>query len=335
VGKKKHEIARQAEKIKEENNMNPEKNMNTLDQAITEYGFELKLAGKSEKCVMALKRFKDYINESNMNFLYMKIKDAMDFQTYLTVKTTAKGKNLSSHYILFVISRTCSFYEFLRKKGFVYSNPFSEIKRMKQKKLLPRNILSEENMDMFLKHFRNFLAGNDLAEKKTFYQIHVIGELMYSTGARINEVAKLKPEDIDFYRGVVKIEDSKSGKMRDVILNSYAEKVLRIYVDMRKYALSDRIDREKNLLFGTVQNIKTKLNRVLQAESKKLNLGRFTSHGFRHALGYHLLRGGADIRFIQEILGHRSLNTTQIYTKVDKEDLKNVIDEFHPRKIRI
>ena len=77
-----------------------------------------------------------------------------------------------------------------------------------------------------------------------------------------------------------------------------------------------------------------KLNNFLNKESEKLGLGHFSSHNFRHALGYHLLRSGCDIRYIQGILGHKELNTTQIYTKVDKDDLKEVLEQYHPRQFK-
>ena len=73
------------------------------------------------------------------------------------------------------------------------------------------------------------------------------------------------------------------------------------------------------------------LNTILNKESKRLGFGHFSSHNFRHAVGYHLLRAGCDIRYIQSILGHKKLSSTQIYTRVDKEDLRRIIDKYHPR----
>ena len=73
------------------------------------------------------------------------------------------------------------------------------------------------------------------------------------------------------------------------------------------------------------------LNTFLNKESERLGFGKFSSHNFRHAVGYHLLKNGCDIRHIQSILGHKKLSSTQIYTKVDKEDLRSVIDKYHPR----
>ena len=228
-----------------------------------------------------------------------------------------------------------SFYDYLKKMKLIHSNPFPEVKRIKTGTVLPKNILNESEMNAFLAHLKRFGKGSDLARRKGMYKAHVVSELMYSTGARINEVMKLKAADIDFTRGTVRITDSKTAQVREGVLNSYAEKVLRIYVEeMRDYVIFGMNNGDAGLLFGSKAHLKTWLNGILGEEIESLGFGRFTSHHFRHAVGYHLLRGGCDIRFIQEILGHRLLATTQIYTKVDKDDLKSVIDEYHPRTLK-
>jgi integrase/recombinase XerD len=179
------------------------------------------------------------------------------------------------------------------------------------------------------------MNGRTLTEKRQLYKAHVIGELMYSTGMRVNEVASLKEKDINFYRGIVTVYDSKTGKKREAILNTFAGKVVEIYVNQtRPFVMFGKNNADTALLFGAKTNLRTWLNGILDRESKNLGLGKFTTHNFRHAVGYHLLRGGCDIRFIQEILGHEALHSTQVYTKVDKEDLKNVIDTYHPRTMR-
>jgi integrase/recombinase XerD len=76
------------------------------------------------------------------------------------------------------------------------------------------------------------------------------------------------------------------------------------------------------------------VNAELAKAVKKLSMKRITSHVFRHAFGFHMLRAGCDIRHIQAFLGHESLSSTEVYTKVEKEDLKRVIDTYHPRRWR-
>lgn len=304
-----------------------------IQKQFENYLADCELRGKNMRLKQSLKRFIEYAESREIDLSAMKEKDAAEFQVYLSGRTTAKGKSFSRAYIHNIVSNTSSFYEFLKRKKLAHMNPFADLQRTKKEKSLPRNLLTEEEMDGFLKHLRNFTRGKDATERKVFYRAHVAAELMYSTGARVNEIAKLRVSDIDLSRGVATIEDSKSGKVREVILNSYTEKILGIFLELRPLLFQGTGSwfMDKELLFGSRTSMPIWFNRVLTVESKKLGHGRFTSHSFRHSVGYHLLRGGCDIRFIQEILGHRKLYSTQIYTRVDKGDLKGVLDNFHPR----
>ncbi len=161
----------------------------------------------------------------------------------------------------------------------------------------------------------------------------IICELLYSTGLRISEAVALKTEDIDLIRGTVSVIGGKGGFNRTALLNDYARIILSIYInEIRPLILTEWHD--DSLLFGTVSwgRFGKFVNEGLKEYSTELKLPAIRSHGFRHALGYHLLRSGCPIRSIQEILGHKALKNTEIYTRVDKEDLKGVLDRFHPRK---
>lgn len=304
---------------------------------LAEFIADLELQNRSSKNArFSLGNYFDYLNSFSADFRRITIREAASFQEYLVTKTDEKGGiRYSRSSVCGITGLISTFYEFLKRRKIIHSNPFLEITRIKHGKTLPKNILNEEKMDKFLRHLRKFSQGKDIIARRNLYKAHVISELMYSTGARINEIESLKPSDIDFIKGLARIKDTKSGKYRDVILNEYASKVLTIYISMREYVLFGKNNADMTLLFGAKYNLQTQLNALLNAESKKLGLGKFTSHHFRHALGYHLLRNGCDIRYIQEILGHRALNTTQVYTRVDKEDLKNIIDAFHPRRLKL
>jgi site-specific recombinase XerD len=303
----------------------------------TEYLSETRRTGGSTKHVTySMKIFFHYLKDAGLSLFMLKIRHAQDFQVYLTTSTNEDGSmRFTRASVLNIVGSVSNFYEYLRKKKYIHANPFSELDRVRRSDALPRNILSEANMDIFLKHLKAFMNGRTLTEKRQLYKAHVIGELMYSTGMRVNEVASLKEKDIDFYRGIVTVHDSKTGKKREAILNSFAEKVMALYInDMRPFVMFGKNKADTSLLFGAKTNLRTWLNEILNRESQKLGFGKFTTHNFRHAVGYHLLRGGCDIRFIQEILGHEALHSTQVYTRVDKEDLKNVIDSYHPRKLK-
>jgi site-specific recombinase XerD len=278
--------------------------------------------------------FFKWVNDFGFDFIHLCIAEAQEYQLYLCTKTNEDG---SVHYsrvtVSTMVDRIRRFYEYLRKIKVIHSNPFNEIQTIRQKKTIPKNILNEEEMSKFLRHFREFNKAKNLIERRRLYRAHVLAEFMYSTGARINEVMKVRREDIDFLRGTVIVYDDKTGKSRECILNEYAAKVLQIFIEeMRSYALVSNIKRSDSL-FGAGSSLVVWFNGVLTSESAKLGLSKVTTHHFRHAVGFHLLRAGCDIRYIKEILGHEELGTTQIYTKVDKQDLKSVIDKFHPRKI--
>jgi integrase/recombinase XerD len=127
------------------------------------------------------------------------------------------------------------------------------------------------------------------------------------------------------------VKCSKGGKERITFLNDYTSRVLRIYVREMK----DIVNRNKGkkTIFGITDRatITDTYHKYLNRVCEKHGVGRFTSHSFRHTLGFHLLRRGCDMRYIQLMLGHEDMNTTTIYTKVDKGDLRNELDRHHPR----
>jgi len=303
-----------------------------------EYLEELKSAGRSVKNPQGhLKQFFAYSVENEIEFLRLRLPEAQDFQLYLVTRTNDAGSPAyCKATISTVVGSLTTFYDYLRKRKLIPANPFREIRKVKRMKGLPKNILNEAQMSAFLKTLKEFWKGADLTERRKLYKAHVIAEFMYSTGSRINEVMKLTADDIDFLRGTVAVRDSKTGKSRECILGEYAAKVLKIYVeDTREYVLFGKNGGDARLLFGSKTNLKTWLNAFLGAECGKLGLPKVTTHHFRHAVGYHLLRAGCDIRYIQELLGHEKLSTTEVYTKVDKEDLRAVLDRFHPRTLRL
>lgn len=280
-----------------------------------------------------LKIYFSYLEGLDLPYLSVRISDAQEFQHYLSTLTGPDGK---AHYAVSSISTMIgcltAFYDYLKLKKLTCINPFTEIRKIKQQKILPRNILNEEEMQTLLLNLRNFMKGGDLIQRRNLYKTHLLAELMYSTGARINEIVSLKPSDVDLIRGTVRIHDTKTNQVRDCILNSYTEKVLRIFIEqMRDLVLFGKNGGDTDYLFGSRNNIRITFNRVLNMMSESLEFGTFKSHGIRHAVGVHLLNAGCDIRYIQEILGHKDLTSTQIYTRVSKEDLKSVLDRYHPR----
>ncbi len=313
------------------------------DNILQEYIQHLKQEKRPTHVIQShLKTYFTYLDEMGIDFLRTTITEAQNFQGSLTMK---KGKDASPHYasitVLSMLNGITSFYDYLKTRKLMHANPFKEIDRIREEKRLPRDILSEDDMKKTLTVFKNFIKGETLTEKRQLYKAHVISELMYSTGARIHEIECLTINDIDFIRGVVILRDSKTSVERYGILNEYTSLVLRIYVEKtRPLVLTERSNND--YLFGAPRTLRKYINKMMKiALAESVNDKRkskkdihFTSHCFRHSMASHLLKNKCDIRFIQEILGHRSIQSTQVYTRVVKEDLRGIIDSYHPRSFQ-
>ncbi|MCF0242545.1 MAG: tyrosine-type recombinase/integrase, partial [Treponema sp.] len=142
--------------------------------------------------------------------------------------------------------------------------------------------------------------------------------------------------NIDLANRKVFVPEGKGGKSRTAFLTGYACDVLEEYMkNGRKAVFGNYWRPEAEKLFGASKSrLAAVLNEELFEVCSELEIPVITSHGFRHSLGTHLLQNGCDMRYIQVILGHESIGTTQVYTNVYKEDLRNSIDEFHPRNYR-
>lgn len=271
-----------------------------------------------------------YLAEKKLEYCHVKRGEALEFRGWLI----EKGKGCGSYTkgtIRNYIATAKIYFDYLKRKKIVYANPFALLYRIREEKLLPKNILNENEMSRLLDGLRQYDERKNLHDKKTGYLCHVIAELMYSTGMRISEAACIGKEDIDFTGNVITLTKTKEKRVRKVFLNGYAKQVLQIYMEeMREFVLRGNA---KERLFGyKVKSLSNMLNRELKNISKKKKLKPADSKGFRHAVGYHLLRAGCNIRYIQAILGHNSIRSTEVYTRVDKKDLKKVMDKYHPRK---
>lgn len=276
----------------------------------------------------------DYLEEKGLEANEIRIKEAIEYQNHLVSSCKKDGGQYSKRTINAYIVAVTNFYNYLKRSGIIYANPFKEIRKIRGEFKIPSNLLKEKGINIFLAELGKYWEDKNLRDKITAYKVHVIAELMYSTGLRIFEVANLKVENIDFARGIIKLR-GKQNIERFVILNEYSREILRLFIgNMRELIFNER-NKDNESLFGAGwEAFQKTVNRRLKKVSTKLKYQNFTSHNFRHCLGFHLLRAGCDIRYIQAILGHKLLRNTEIYTKVEKEDLKNVLDKFHPRQLR-
>ncbi len=229
------------------------------------------------------------------------------------------------------ISSVRAFFRYLLRENEVSRNPFSSLRGPRVRKTLPKTLSVADVgrlLDRPAADFRDGMLG-----EYPSYRDKAVFEFLYSTGCRVGEIAAVKWGDIDFARGGL-IVRGKGGKDRLVILGSKAIEALhslRRAVSARRanlagddspVFLSDR--------FGKIypRFVERRMKRYLAEAGLSSSL---TPHKLRHSFATHLLDAGADLRSVQEMLGHASLSTTQIYTHVSVERLKNEYAKAHPR----
>lgn len=153
-----------------------------------------------------------------------------------------------------------------------------------------------------------------------------IMETLYSTGMRVSELVGINIADIDFHSGIVKVR-GKGSKERILPVGNHALNAIQLYLEKRK---ADNEALFLNKFHGRLTE--RSVARMIEKYMKKAAMHlRVSPHTFRHSFATHLLDNGADLRAVQEFLGHSSLSTTQIYTHVTTERLKQVYDKTHPR----
>ncbi len=222
------------------------------------------------------------------------------------------------------ISGIKSFYKFLLIDGTISSDPTALLESPKIGRKLP-DILSMEEIDLLI-------DGVDLS-KAEGQRNKAMLETLYSCGLRVSELVGLKITNLHFDQGFIKVE-GKAGKERLIPVSDRAVDEITDYLNGYRKSLSVSADSE-NILFLNRRG--RKLSRVMiftiiKNLAEKVKLGKKISpHTFRHSFATHLINGGADLRVVQELLGHESILTTEIYTHLDSEYLKSTIQQFHPR----
>lgn len=240
--------------------------------------------------------------------------DYLKLRKYLVI---LKEKNLKSRSVYRRISCLRSFFKFLSREGYVKTNPVLSLSSPKQEKHLP-SFLTEEEVTRLI----DSAAGND----ESGLRDRAILEIFYSTGMRISEVAGLSVEDIDSISGVVKAK-GKGKKERMLPVGEHALRAIRNYLNKRKKK-SEAVFLNKNGKRITDRGIRNIVSKYMRIVSLRHGI---SAHTLRHSFATHLLNRGADLRSVQELLGHANLSTTQIYTHLTTEKLKSVYDKAHPR----
>lgn len=222
------------------------------------------------------------------------------------------------------ISSIRSFFKFLVYDGKLQNNPTTLLEAPKIGRKLP-NILTVEEIDAMLNAVEMY--------KPEGQRNKAIIEMLYSCGLRVSELINIKLSNINFRLGVLKIE-GKGNKERIIPLSKNAKAEIKQYLKVYRDYL-DIEEEYKDTLFLNKRG--SALSRVMVFNiikhlSKRANIKKNVSpHTFRHSFASHLVSGGADLRAVQDMLGHESILTTEIYTHLDDHYLKDTINKFHPR----
>lgn len=283
-----------------------------------------------------VRRFQRWLESGGIGMGDIDRRVARSYQQELFAYVSEKGGEYSPRTVCAYRYAASLWCRFLEESGRIQANPFRVLRMPRTPKTVLSGVLKEAEMEKVLDSFTRWdEAGVSVKRRARRYLAHVVAELQYASGLRIAEVAALKVNDIDLERRLIIVREGKWGRDRIAYLSEYAAGILSIYIRrMRPLVLDGHHRGNPDSLFGCGHEALSHCQNAQLAEVASSLGCKLTSHGFRHALGYHLLRAGCPLRQIQEILGHRNIKDTEAYTKVDVSSVQAVLDQLHPRGAR-
>jgi len=276
---------------------------------------------------MALKKFIHWCNERDLEQPQHITKPILErYQRYLYYyrKTDGQPLTFGSQYAL--LTPIKSFFKWLTKENYLLYNPASELELPKKPKCLPKTILHIDDIEKILKQ-TDTQSDEGIRDRAMM-------EVLYSTGIRRAELASLMIYDIDSRRQTLMVRKGKNQKDRYLPIGKRALNWIETYRhQVRDYYIAGQddgvlflTDKGKPFKRGTLSN---RIKRYIKKSGLDV---QGSCHLFRHAMATHMLENGADIRFIQAMLGHTDLSTTQIYTQVSIQKLRQIHAATHPAK---
>ena len=292
--------------------------MNKLSELIPEFIRYLLIdKGYSSNTIESYKRDLDKFLEYNKDKDINKIsnENLKEYIKYL------KNENLNEKSIARNISSLKSFYKFLVISKYTTNNPSEVLFLPKVRKSLPNTLTEEEILKLL-----------DIEVNDNFsYRNKAMLELMYATGLRVSELTNLKLQDIDLSQDIVRTF-GKGSKERVIPIGDYAKEYLEKYI----YEYRSSMLKKESSEYLFLNNRGKQMTRqgffkiIKKIANEKGITKELSPHTLRHSFASHLLKYGADLRTIQELLGHSDISTTQIYTHITNEELKKNYNDFHP-----
>jgi len=265
-----------------------------------------------------LNKFKTFLKDSNIvDHFELKKEQILNFLRFL-------HQDQSESSISRILSTLRSFYKFFVREGTCRKNPWIQISNpRKPKKML--KVLSIEEVGRFLESIP--------CSTKLELRDKAMLELLYSCGLRVGEIINLRLQDIDFDEELIRFI-GKGDKERITPVGRKGLLYLDRYIKISRY----KIEQEHKSDYVFLNKYGNKITRqgfwkILKKYAKRINIDKnIYPHIFRHSFATHMLQRGADLRTVQELLGHSSISTTEIYTSLNKEHIKDAYFKYHPRE---
>lgn len=272
-----------------------------------------------------IEEFSEYLKTEGFGtLLSINVKNVPRYYLSHLTSSNFKSKSISRK-----LSSLRTFYRFLMNEGIFSENPFEDIETPKADRTLPKVLYKDEIDAIF----------NSIDTKTAFGKRDMlILELLYGSGLRVSELCSLEESNIDFANELIKVF-GKGHKERYVPMNEHTVKALHEYIQVgrKEILLKKELDDPKKLLLNhrgtelTPRGVRVILDNIISKTSENTHIH---PHMLRHTFATHLLDGGADLRSVQEMLGHSHLSSTQIYTHVSSEQMKKSYMANHPGQNR-
>ena len=294
-------------------------------QALTDYQHYLRIerglsANSIENYRYDIVKFINYLEEHEIQISPLKISEEKIQEFIYEVSKSMSARSQSR-----IISGLRSFFDYLVFEDYRKDNPLELIESPKIGRKLP-DTLSTEEIDRLIESI-------DLSHPQG-ERNRCILETLYSCGLRVSELITLKLSDLYFDEGFIRVV-GKGDKQRLVPISPLTVKFINLYIDQIRVHLPIQKGFEDTLFLNRrgKQLTRAMIFTIVKQTAVKAGIKKKISpHTFRHSFATHLLENGADLRSIQQMLGHESIITTEIYMHLDRTHLKEVLEKFHPRK---
>lgn len=293
-------------------------NAKSVSEFLAYLSIERGLADNTVKAYQRdLAKYQAFLEQKKVSYNTATAADITEFFNNL------KQKNFSPASLARLTATLRAFYKFLLMEGLIKSSPTADLKTPKKPLRLPHALTIEQVEAVLNQKFPPTPAG---------YRSKAILETLYATGLRVSELTSLDLDDVDFEADYL-ICFGKGSKQRVVPFGSQAKKSLQAYLRFSRPVLLRNNWRQKALFLNARGGRLSRQScwQIVKQAAKQAGIKKIYPHSLRHSFATHLLKGGADLRSVQEMLGHASISTTQIYTSLTKDDLKEIYLETHPR----